>query len=208
MQFRPTERSASAVYYTLIGSIMPRPIAWVATRDAAGRRNLAPFSFFTGVVARPATLCFSVGRAPDGGLKDTARNILETGVFVVNVVPAALGEAMVHTSGAWPAGTDEFVGAGLDAIPAETVAADRVVGSPIQFECRTHQVVPITDDDQQITAHLFIGRIELIHVADAVLDAAGRIDMAKVDALGRMGGGAYCTTRDLRQLARPKVPKS
>lgn len=208
MQIRPTEHASSAVYYAMIGSIMPRPIAWIATRDEAGRRNLAPFSFFTGIVARPATLCFSAGRAPDGGLKDTTRNILATEQFIVNVVPAALGEAMVHTSGGWASDVDEFENAGLRAIPGEVVAADRVHGSPIQFECRTHQIVPVEDDDGGTAAHLIIGRIELIHVADAVLDAQGRIDPMQVDALGRMGGGAYCTTRDLMQIARPKIPKS
>lgn len=207
MQIRPDARSASAVYYALIGSITPRPIAWVATRNPAGHRNLAPFSFFSGVVARPATLCFSVGLADGGGLKDTTRNILATGEFVVNVVPAALAAPMVHTSGAWPPEVDEFTAAGLEAIPADTVAADRVVGSPIQFECRTHQIVPISTDAGEVTAHLIIGRIGLIHIDDAVLDAGQRIDPARVDALGRMGGGAYCTTRDLLTFARPTAPK-
>lgn len=205
MIIRPEERSASALYYTMIGSIVPRPIAWVGTRSAAGVRNLAPYSFFMGVVGDPPTLCFSAGRAPDGGLKDTTRNILETGSFVVNVVPAALGEAMVHTSGSWPSDVDEISGAGLEALPAERVVGDRVVGSPVQFECRLHQSVPIEADDGRTTAHLLIGRIVLIHVDDAVLDARGRIDPAKVDALGRMGGAFYCTTRDLRRIDRPKV---
>lgn len=207
MRIDPTEQSASSVYYTLIASITPRPIAWVATRDAQGRRNLAPFSFFTGVVARPATVLISVGRAPDGGLKDTARNILQTEQFVINMVPHGLGEAMVQTSGAYAADVDEFAAAGLTAIPGEVVAADRVVGSPIQFECTLFETLPIRDpaDPATPTAHLFIGRVDLMHVDDAVLGADGRIDPALVDALGRMGGGDYCTTRDRLRLRRPVI---
>ena len=207
MRIDPAQQSASSLYYTLIASITPRPIAWVATRDAAGARNLAPFSFFTGVVARPPTLLISVGQAPDGGLKDTARNILQTAQFVINVVPHALGAEMVHSSDSFAADVDEFAAAGLEAIPAEVVEADRVAGSPIQFECRLMQTVPIADPDDGavITAHLFIGRIVLVHVDDAVIGADGRIDPARVDALGRMGGADYCTTRDRLQLRRPVV---
>lgn len=209
MRIDPAEQSATSVYYTMIAGISPRPIAWVATRDADGARNLAPFSFFTGIVGRPPTLLISVGRAPDGGLKDTARNILQTEQFIINVVPHALGAAMVHTSGGFPTDVDEFGAAGLDAIPGEIVAADRVVGSPIQFECTLMQTVPIHDPDDPAvpTAHLFIGRIALIHVDDAVIGADGRIDPARIDLLGRMGGSDYCTTRDRLQLRRPSVKK-
>lgn len=202
MQIRPTEQSAGSVYYTLIASILPRPIAWVATRSPAGQRNLAPFSFFSGVTARPASLMFSVVRGDDGRLKDTARNVLATEQFVVNIVPHALASAMARTSSAQPPAVDEFALADLESVPAETVAADRVVGSPVQFECRLMQAVPI-EDAGALTAHLFIGRIALIHVADDVLDDRGRIDPAKLDAVGRMGGGQYCTTRDRFTLPRP-----
>ena len=207
MRIDPADESANSLYYTLIAGVTPRPIAWVATRSAAGARNLAPFSFFTGVVGRPPTLLISVGRAPDGGLKDTARNILQTEQFIINVVPHALGTAMVHTSGSFAADVDEFAAAGVGGHPGERVDADRVVGSPIQFECRLMQTVPIHDPDDPATptAHLFIGRIVLVHVDDAVMGADGRIDPAKVDALGRMGGADYCTTRDRLQLRRPVI---
>lgn len=202
MQIRPTEHSAGSVYYTLIASILPRPIAWVATRSPAGQRNLAPFSFFSGVTARPASLMFSVVRGDDGRLKDTARNVLATEQFVVNIVPHALAGAMSRTSSAQPPEVDEFDLAALESVPAETVAADRVIGSPVQFECRLMQAVPI-EDAGEITAHLFVGRISLIHVADGVLDARGRIDPGKLDAIGRMGGGQYCTTRDRFAIVSP-----
>jgi flavin reductase (DIM6/NTAB) family NADH-FMN oxidoreductase RutF len=202
MQIRPTEQSAGNVYYTLIASILPRPIAWVASRSPEGQRNLAPFSFFSGVTARPASLMFSVVRGDDGRLKDTARNVLATEQFVVNIVPHALTAAMSRTSSHQPPEVDEFALAELESVPAEQVAADRVVGSPVQFECRLMQAVPIQDGDE-VTAHLFIGRIELIHVADDILDARGRIDPVKLDAVGRMGGGQYCTTRDLFAIKRP-----
>jgi flavin reductase (DIM6/NTAB) family NADH-FMN oxidoreductase RutF len=207
MRIDPAEQSASSLYYTMVASITPRPIAWVATRSKSGARNLAPFSFFTGIVGRPPTLLISVGQAPDGGLKDTARNIIETEQFIINVVPHALGPAMVHTSGGFASDVDEFEAAGLEAVPGDLVAADRVVGSPIQFECRLFQTVPIHDpaDPATPTAHLFIGQIVCVHVDDAVIGPNGRIDAGKLDTIGRLGGADYSTTRDRLQLRRPVV---
>jgi flavin reductase (DIM6/NTAB) family NADH-FMN oxidoreductase RutF len=34
-------------YNLLVGSVVPRPIAWTSTLSREGVRNLAPFSFFT-----------------------------------------------------------------------------------------------------------------------------------------------------------------
>lgn len=203
MRIDSATASARDLYLTLISTLVPRPIAWVATRSAAGVPNLAPFSFFMGVVADPPTLAFSVGRKDDGTPKDTARNILISKDFVVNVVPFALAPAMVQTSAELPYEVDEAVFAGLTLAPAGAVQADRVVGSPVQLECTLFQHVPISSG-ATITADLFIGRIQAIAVDDAVLDARGRVDPSKLDAVGRMGGALYCRTQTLFEVARPR----
>lgn len=205
MQIDPADVSPSSLYYTLISTILPRPIAWVGTRSAAGVRNLAPYSFFTGLSANPPTLCFCAANKPHGRPKDSARNAIETGEFVVNVVPFALAEAMVATSGEYPDDADEFALVGLESVPGVRVAAPRVVGAPVSYECTVHQVVPLAADDGRITAHLIIGRIRHVHVDDAVLGDDGRVDPRKLDAIGRMGGAAYCRTTDLFEVARPVV---
>jgi len=202
MRIDPSAVSASSLYFTMISTVVPRPIAWVATRSPAGVVNLAPFSFFMGVVARPPTVAFSVARKDDGTPKDTARNILAGGDFVVNIVPAALAEAMVRTSAELPYETDEAAFAGVALAPGEVVAADGVVGSPVQMECSLFQHVPIADGDT-VTADLLIGRIRLMRVDDAILDARGRVDPRLLTAIGRMGGPTYCRTTDLFDVARP-----
>ncbi|MEZ4474121.1 MAG: flavin reductase family protein [bacterium] len=202
MRIDPASLSPNAVYYTLISTLLPRPIAWISTRGPDGGRNLAPFSFFAGVVGRPPTLSVAIGRRGPSTPKDTARNILERKDFVVNVVPFALAEAMVATSAEVAFGVDEVALAGLTTVPADGVAADRVVGSPVQYECTLFQHVPIADGDE-VTADLIIGRIVAIHVDDAVLDGRGRVDEALLDAVGRMGGAGYCRTRDRFELKRP-----
>ncbi len=196
MEIDPRDASASRLYYTMISLIVPRPIAWVYSRDAAGTPNLAPYSYFTGVTSRPPTLCFAVGNKRDGRPKDTARNILATSSFVVNVVPHALAPAMVETSGEYPDEVDEAELAGLHCVDG------RVVGAPASLRCTLHDCVRL-DDGGEITSHLIIGRIQSIWVDDGVLDEAGRVDPMKLDAVGRMGGASYCRTLERFDLKRP-----
>ncbi len=204
MRIDPAATPTRDVYQTLISTILPRPIAWVTTVGLDGSTNLAPFSFFTGLAARPPTLAISIASKPDGGLKDTARNIIETRAFVVNTVPVALAEAMVLSSGDFSYGDSEIARAGVEIRPSERCAAGRIVGSPVQFECSLHQVVEL-EDRGRVTARLVLGRIELIHIDDGVLDAEGRIDARRLDPLARLGGSQYATLGDLLRYERPIV---
>lgn len=203
MQIDPAERSARDLYFTMISAIVPRPIAWVSTRSTDGVENLAPFSFFTGVTANPPTLLFCAGTKRDGSPKDTPHNAETQGEFVVNVVPTAMAEAMVETSAELPAGVSEAEVGGIETVASVRVSPPRVVGAPVQFECVTHQVVPIHDGEERITSRIVIGRIVLIHVDDAVLDRDGRIDVALLDPLARLGGQSYASLGEQRTIPRP-----
>lgn len=108
--------------YNLLSSlIVPRPIAWVTTVDAAGRVNAAPFSFFNLMAGTPPVVVLGIGNR-DGAPKDTARNIVDTGEFVINLVTAGLLDAMNVTAVDFDADVDEISEAGL-----ETVASHAVV---------------------------------------------------------------------------------
>ena len=115
-------------YKLLIGSVVPRPIAWTSTLSSKGVPNLAPFSFFTVASRNPAMLCISVGprveRPPD--TKDTLNNIAETEEFVINIVSLPLSNAMHESSRNHPPEADEFEKAGLTPADCEVVAAPRV----------------------------------------------------------------------------------
>ncbi len=204
MRIDPARTPSRDTYYTLISTIVPRPIAWVSTVDPEGRPNLAPFSFFTGITARPPTLAVAIGNKADGGPKDTARNAIDTGELVVNVVPVALAEAMVLTSGEYAHGESEFDLAGVEVVASERVRPPRVARSPVHFECTLHQVVEL-EDAGEVTSRLLIARIELIHIDDAVLDAAGRVDPVRLDPLARLGGSHYASLGPLQRHSRPKV---
>jgi flavin reductase (DIM6/NTAB) family NADH-FMN oxidoreductase RutF len=121
MEADPATLPWKSVYKLMIGSILPRPIGWISTVDAAGQTNLAPFSFFNAVASRPPTVLFCPTiREFDAGPKDTLRNVRTTGEFVVNIVTEALAEAMNISSTEFPAEVDEFRAAGLT--PAPSVA--------------------------------------------------------------------------------------
>jgi len=99
MEVSPESRSNQDIYKILIGTVLPRPIAWVSTVDTSGNINLAPFSFFTVASVNPPILCFSPLLQENSIEKDTLVNIKQTSEFVVNIVSYGLAEAMNRTSG-------------------------------------------------------------------------------------------------------------
>ena len=203
MQLDPEIVDSAAMYKVLIGSVVPRPIAWVSSVDAAGVRNLAPFSFFMAITPDPPTLAFSSGprEAPGArGKKDTLGNIEVTGEFVVNVVDDALAEAMNVTSGDYPPEVDEFTQAGLAAAASVKVKAPRVAAAPVAMECRVSKIIPVGN----LPHHLVIGEIVHMHVRDDVYDAAtGRIDIHRLRPVGRLAGHQYARIHDIFEMKRP-----
>lgn len=206
----PQKISNQERHKLLVGSVVPRPIAFVSTISADGHPNVAPFSFFTAIAADPPTVCFALGRrSADGERKDTLRNIEATGEFVVNVVTEAIGEAMHETAGDFPPGTNEFEIADLTAVPSRIVRAPRVKESPLNMECKLHQVVPIGPEGAGGAA-LVIGEIVMFHVADGLYDK-GRIKIHELKPLGRLAGTEYTTLGRIISMSKkshePKSPQ-
>lgn len=197
----PADLSPSRAYLLQLCCILPRPIAFVSTISRSGVRNLAPFSYFTGVASRPPTLCLSIGRRQPE--KDTYTNLVETGEFVVNMVTREMAEAAVATSAEFPPDVDEFAACGFAAVPSDRVAPPRVAVSPIAMECRLRQVVEVAEGDHG--AHLVLGDIVCYQIQDAIWHD-GQIDLDALDPIGRLGGRAYCTTRDRFAIDRPPKP--
>lgn len=202
MEFDAADLSFRQAYKLMIGSIVPRPIAWVSTIGATGQYNLAPYSFFTGVCSNPPTLVFCPNiRSLDGQAKDTLNNIRYTGEFVVNIVTEDQAEAMNTTSTETPADVDEFALAGLSPLPSKLVSAPRVGESPINLECKLSQIVTIGEEIGQ--GSLVIGEIVYFHVDDSVYIPDHKIDPTRTKHVGRMGGTFYTRTQDLFDLIRP-----
>ncbi|MBE9605186.1 flavin reductase family protein [Acetobacteraceae bacterium H6797] len=182
-------------YKILIGTVVPRPIAWVTTVDKQGRVNAGPYSFFNCLSADPAIVALGVEYRADGSSKDTARNIRDTGVFTVNIVSEALAEAMVATAVDFDHGVDELAIAGLETAPGKAVASPRIALAPAALECRLHSFLDIRD-----SRDIILGEVVHAHIrADAVNDRL-HVDPALIDAVGRMGGTGYALTRDFFDL--------
>ena len=199
MKFDPAQMKAADVYKLMIRTIVPRPIAWISTISRDGVRNIAPFSFFTGITTDPPTVCFAPARKPGGVKKDTLSNVEATGEFVVNVVSEDLAEAMNETATDYPPEVDEFERAGLTPVESELVAPPRIGESPVQMECRLHSTVAVGDTG----GILVIGRVVMFHIDRRVL-ADGKVDAGLLKAVGRLGGQEYCRTADRFVLERKK----
>lgn len=183
-------------YKLLIGAVVPRPIAWVTTCDASGAVNAAPFSFFNCLSADPAILALGVEYRPSGAQKDTGRNIRDTQVFTVNIVSDSLVEAMNVTAVPFPAGVDELKAAGLTARPGVKVSCPWIGEAPVAFECRHHTTLSIGRSRE-----IILGEVVFAHFrADTVNASNMHVDPTAVDAIGRMGGQGYATTRDYFDL--------
>jgi len=180
--------------------VTPRPIGWISSRDAQGRDNLAPYSFFNAVAYDPPQVMFaSTSAKPDrDGTKDSVGNIRETGVFCVNVVAYAMRDVMNQTSGPWPRETDEFALAGITREECRTIACARVADAPAALECRLTRIVQLPGAANFVV----FGEVTGVHLRDDCL-TDGMLDVSKYHPLSRMGYQDYTVVREVFTLARP-----
>ncbi len=191
-----------ASHHLMVSVVVPRPIAWISTVGADGVFNLAPFSAYGPVCLNPAMVGFCVAFKRDGQKKDTLRNIESTREFVINVVDETLAEAMNVTATPFPPEISEFKEAGLTPVEADLVKAPMVAESPINLECRLNRILQFGKAPN--TSSFIIGEVLRAHVRDE-LYIDGDIDMSRLKAVGRLGGGGdlYCRTRDTFVMKRP-----
>ena len=181
--------------------VVPRPIGWISTLDQEGRRNLAPYSFFNLYSYKPPIVGFS-----SNGWKDSVRNIAETREFVWNLATRDLAEPMNATSAPLPHGADEFERAGLEAAPSLLVKPQRVAASPVAFECKVTQIVPLTNiAGAEVNSWLTLGEVVCIHI-DRRLIVDGVYDTVAAKPIARGGGPAdyFAVEESVRfQMRRP-----
>jgi len=180
-------------YRLLIGSVVPRPIAWVSSTSEDGVDNIAPFSFFNAFAAEPVILGFATMASEDRPQKDTLANVKTCGEFVINIATESTLVQMDTTGRPYPPDVDEFAVAKLTKAPSVAVKPPRIAESPINFECTLFSLVPLGDG--QGSATLVLARAIYVHVADEVL-REGRVDATLLRPVARMGGPFY---------ARPEI---
>jgi flavin reductase (DIM6/NTAB) family NADH-FMN oxidoreductase RutF len=172
-------------YKLLLGSIIPRAIAWVSTVSADGVANLAPISFFTGVGRKPPIVSLSLQPRSDGvTLKDTFVNIRDTGEFVTNLVTLPQADEMHRTAFEFDSNADEFAEVGLEKAPSDIVKPPRIQDAPIAFECVLDRIITSGD----LGDHVVWGEVVRFHIRDDLYLERGRIDTAALPAVGRLAG--------------------
>ena len=206
MEICPEDLEVRDRYKLLIGTIVPRPIAFVSTVSADGAHNLAPYSFFNGVGSDPMTMLFCPVTDSDGSDKDTLRNALPpdeggVGEFVVNVATEVYARKVAAAAEKLPHGESEFELTGLTPIASSRVRAPRLAESPVSYECETIQIIR-TNPGRPASGNIVLGRVLCIHVDDALINERFHVDASRLAAIGRMGGPEYCRTRDRFQMPR------
>jgi len=178
------------LHHMLLSAIGPRPIAFASTINKKGNANLAPFSFFNIFSANPPILIFSPARrVKDNTIKHTLINILETKEVVINIVNYSIVQQMSLSSTAYPEGVNEFEKSGLTMVASEKVTPYRVDESPVQFECKVNEVIPMGTEGG--AGNLIICEVLMMHIKKSILDRKGAIDSYKIDQVARMGGDWY-----------------
>lgn len=201
MDIAASELSPDRIYKLLVSTVMPRPIALISTLNEDGSLNAAPFSFFNVFSNAPPLLVIGIeGSKRDDGKphKDTARNILTRGEFVVNMVSHAMALPMVASAIDFPEGISEFEEAGFTPRSSKQVAVPGIAESPVSFECRLFNTVSLPFNRSLIT-----GEILHLHVADDAIDDRLHVNPDALDLIGRMhGAGWYTRTRDRFEIPR------
>lgn len=202
MFFTPGTHLQSGLSHNPLKAIVsPRPIGWISSQGSDGSVNLAPYSYFNAISEQPPMVMFSSAPGGDAS-KDSLRNVLETKEFVVNVVSAALGDAMNVSSGSFPYGTNEFDKAGLEMAACETVSVPRVKAAPAALECCLWQAIDLLAPDNGRASTMVIGTITGIYIADDVI-VDGKVDVAAYQPLARLGYMDYAQITELFAMQRP-----
>ncbi|MEO8050895.1 MAG: flavin reductase family protein [Acidobacteriota bacterium] len=194
---------AAIAYQLLTSTVIPRPIGFVSSLSPEGVANLAPFSFFNAVCGEPPMVIFSASnRRP---LKDTLRNVQATREFVVNIVSEEIAEHMNLTAGDYPPHISEFDVSGLTRVPSDLVKPPRVLESPVNLECRVHDIIELSS--KPMGCSIVIGEVIRFHVRDSIIDKDMFIDPDKLKPVARLGGPSYSRVRDRFDMIRPVVKK-
>jgi flavin reductase (DIM6/NTAB) family NADH-FMN oxidoreductase RutF len=186
----PKAIPTAELHQILVSAVAPRPIAFASTISESGEPNIAPYSFFNVFSSNPPTMVFSSNRrVSDGTTKDTLSNVEHNMEVVINVVPHSLVRQMTVASIQYPTGVSEFEKSGLTPVPSDIVQPFRIKESPVQFECKASQIIPLGEEGG--AGHLIICEVVKIHLNEDILDEEGKINPHKIDLMGRLGRAFY-----------------
>lgn len=194
-EFSLSALEPAEAYKLLSGAILPRPIAVITTVSSEGVANAAPFSFFGILSHNPATVAVGIEPRPDGTRKDTARNILETGAFTVHIPDVSMAEAVQALAAPEAPEVDEIALNALATAPGVHVPSPRLTDAPVAMECQFEQRLDL-GTDVGAARDILIGTVKALFLREDAVNDRHHVDPDRIDALGRLGGATFATTRD------------
>lgn len=195
----PKKNTERDNYKLLVGSIIPRPIAFVTTQSEGGIINGAPFSYFNIVSSNPPMVSLAIQR-PDGRVKDTTRNIYDNKQFVVHIVDDENVTKINETAASLPASESEIELASLTLVSSENVSVPGVKEAKVRMECRLVQAISLGGEEP--SSDLFIGEIVRFHIDEAIYEE-GRINTKGLNAVSRLAGSDYAKIGEIFSIERP-----
>ncbi|BAM46779.1 flavin reductase family protein [Amphibacillus xylanus] len=201
LSFDPKEISERQNYKFLIGTVIPRPIAFVTSISEDGVVNGAPFSYFNVVSSNPPMISVAVQRKA-GQMKDTARNIVKQKEFVIHIVDHENVEKVNETAANLPHDESELTRANLTTVPSKKVTVPGVKEAKVRFECVLEQAIELGENDE-VGVDLLIGKIVHYHIDESIYQSDQRIDADKLAAVSRLAGNNYAKIGEIFEIERP-----
>ncbi|KHF39905.1 flavin reductase family protein [Halalkalibacter okhensis] len=202
LSINPSELGERENYKFLTGSIIPRPVAIVTSLSEEGILNAAPFSYFNVVSSNPPLISISVQRK-NGQMKDTSRNVITRGEFVVHISDETYSKKMNITAKNLPSNESEVEDAGLTPIESLKINVPGIKEARVRMECVLERAISLGGNEESPSCELLIGKIVQYHIQED-LYAFGRIDALKLKPLSRLAGNFYAKLGDTFELERPQ----
>jgi len=195
--------SGSSIYHVMTQTVIPRPIAWVLSKNSDNSVNLAPFSYFNAVCSDPPLFMLSMGKKPSGSQKDTAANLVVDTYCVVHIASVAQSEQVTNTAATLEYGESEVKKNDISLIDHQAWPMQRIDKCPIAYLCKVHSVQDLGNTPQRL---VFVEALELYVSDDAVSQDNGRlqVDALKVNPLARLGASQYASMGEVFTVERPK----
>jgi len=202
IQINPKDKTGKDNYKLLSGSVIPRPIAFVTSKNENGVVNAAPFSFFNVVTATPPLISVSVGRRDGKTVKHTAQNIIENEYFVVHIVDESYIEDMNQTSGTYEKEVSEIDKTNLNLVDSQIVDVPGIKEAKVRMECKLHRNIPLGGNDDN-GCDLLIGEVVMFHFDEGIYKD-GKIEAEVLDPIGRLAGSEYAKLDQKISIPRPE----
>ena len=205
MHYSPATEDCPLPFSPFKSCTVPRPIGWLSTISKDGVHNLAPYSQWQNLTFDPPMVMFAANHYADGRRKHTVVNAEQTGWFVWNMATYDLREAVNISAMEWPEEVDEFDRAGVTKAPCLGAPGARVAESPCHFECRYLSTHRLPGNSPVGSVDVVFGQVMHIHIADQVILPSGKLDIAKIQPLARMGYYDYARISETFEMRIPSA---